>query len=400
MTRPLVIVLESYVAGGADRVVANLLPRLPRVPIDLVVNARCDPSVLLAGALPDNVSLHRYAWTTPAEWADWSHRGRSPLGRQLRRAVSVAVRYPLLWILWLRCRRWLGRRRPRAVWVSNGGYPGGDVCRVATIAAGRLPDCRVVHLVHGLAQAPRRPLRWPELWLDRRLDRSARIVAVSRAVAVSLRAHRALRQEPLVIPTGLTLGPEPAPPPRGPVLALVQVGYFDRNKNHALSIRALGLLRRDGVCNVRLTIVGKEVERGRLESVRRLAEAEGVSSQVRYAGFVSDMDAAYAHCDAVVLTSLVEGLPLCVLEAMRAGRAVVATRAGGVPELVVPHRTGWLLSNADPAELAGVWRRWLANPAELAACGRRARERFVRLYPLDVQAQRMADALGLESGPA
>lgn len=400
MTRPLIVFLETYVAGGADRVVANVLPQLPPVPIELMINARCDPAILLGAPLPAHVEVHRYAWRTPAELAAWSRRASTRFGGLGRRAVSVALRYPLLALLWLRCRRWFRRRHPRAVWVSNGGYPGGDVCRVATIAAGALPDCTVVHLVHSVAQPPRRSLRWLERRIDRWLDRSARVIAVSGAVARSLRAQRAISQDPLVVPNGLPTGPHPSPPPCNGGLALLQVGYFDRNKNQAMAVRALGELRRASVRDVSLTFVGKEVDRGQLDAIRALAESEGVAGQIRYAGFLSDMDAAYAACDAVVVTSLVEGHPVSVLEAMRAGRAVVATPAGGVDELVEHGKTGWVLAGWDHSDLAAVWRRWLADPSELAAWGAHAYEEFVSRYRVKVQADQLAEILGLSVSSA
>jgi glycosyltransferase involved in cell wall biosynthesis len=396
MTRPLVVFVESYVAGGADRVIANLLPHLPPVPIHLIVNRRSDPSVLLAAPLPENVTLHHYEWRTPAELARWARLAPSAAGQHARRALSVALRYPVLCALWYRCLLLLRRRHPRAVLVSNGGYPGGEACRMATLAARRVPDCPVVHLVHGLAQPPRGPWRWPEDWIDRRLDRSARLVAVSQAVARSLGEQRAFRQRPLVIENGLVEGPPPTAPPGGPVLELVQVGYADRNKNQEMSIRALGLLRRQGIQDIRLTLVGKEAEAGRLEALRTLAAAEDVAPQVRFAGFVTEMDPVYAGADAVVLTSRMEGLPLALLEAMRAGRAVVTTPAGGAPEAVVHGVTGWVLEGYNPAELAAVWRRWRSDRAELAAWGFEARARFLQQYRLKVQAQRLAEALGLQ----
>jgi glycosyltransferase involved in cell wall biosynthesis len=311
----------------------------------------------------------------------------------------VALRYPLLLLLWLRCRRLFARLRPQAVLVSNGGYPGGEVCRLATIAAGARPGCVVVHLVHGVAQPPRRALRFVERWIDRRLDRAARVAAVSAAVARSLGEARAISQEPLVIANGLPIGPEPGPPPRGGRLSLLQVGYFDRNKNQAMAIRALAELRRAGASGVSLTFAGREVDRGAQAALEALAEAEGVASQIRFAGFADDMDALYAACDAVVLTSLVEGHPVSVLEAMRAGRAVVTTPAGGCAELVEQGGTGWVLPGWEPSDLAAVWRRWLEHPDELASWGAAARARFVRRYDVTLQADRLAHALRLPAGP-
>lgn len=399
MTRPLVVILERHVAGGADRVVATIVPKLPPVPTVLFVNEGADDRVLLDPPMPGHVTVRCYDWMTPATLAVWSHRARPGFRRHLRRAVAAALRYPLLGLLWLRCRSVLRRLQPQAVWVNNGGYPGSDLCRMATLAATAVPDCRTVHVVHSAAQPLRRPMRWPEHWLDGQVSRAAQLIAVSAAVANSLAAVRGFAGV-TVVPNGLPPGPEPPPPPLGPTLALLQVGYFDANKNQAMAIRALGSLRRRGIRHIMLTFAGREVQPGLIAELRALAAAEGVSDQVRYAGFVSDMETAYAACDAVVLTSFVEGLPLCVLEAMRAGRATVATPAGGAPELVASGETGWVLPRFDEAELAAIWERWLGNPAELASQGRAARRRFLERHVVDAQAERIAALLGLEDGRA
>ncbi len=399
MTRPLIVFVESYVAGGADRVVATLLPVLPPVPIELFVNARCDPAVLLAAALPPNATLRRYDWTTVAELAEWAARGRWVWSRCLRRLFSVAWRYPLLLLAFLRLSRWFRRLDPQAVWVNNGGYSGGDLCRIASLAASRIRQCKSIHLIHSMAQPSRPLLRWPEYLFDRLLDRATAMATVSTAAADSLRSNRAFRQTPLVIYNGLHDRQSTVAPPVGPVLRLLQVGYFDRNKNHALSVRALGILKRAGIVNVHLTLIGKEAEPGCLDALRALIDAEGVDKQITFAGFVADVDVWYDNSDAVVLTSQIEGMPMCILEAMRAGRTVVATPAGGVPEIVQHQQTGWILKGSNAPELAQVWQRWLAHPQELREWGAAARQRFVELYLLERQVERLNHLLELASSP-
>jgi len=399
MMRPLIVFVESYVAGGADRVVATLLPALPKISVELFINARCDPAVLLAGALPPNVTVHRYAWTTVAELAQWAARGRWSWSRRLRQLWSVVWRYPLLLLVFLRLRRLFLPLNPQAVWVNNGGYPGGDLCRIASLAAAGIEGCKSIHLVHSLAQPPRPLLKWPEHLLDRLLDRATVMVTVSRAAADSLKSNRVFVQTPAVLYNGLHDRAAVVPLPSGRVLQLLQVGYFDRNKNHVLSVRALGILKRAGIVNVHLTLIGKEAEPGCLDALHALIDTEGVHQQIIFAGFVSDVDARYDNSHALVLTSQTEGMPMCVLEAMRAGRTVVATPAGGVPEMVMHRLTGWVLSGGNAEELAQVWQRWLAHPQELREWGAAARQRFVELYLLGRQVERLSRLLELAPHP-
>ena len=67
-----------------------------------------------------------------------------------------------------------------------------------------------------------------------------------------------------------------------------------------------------------------------------------------------------------VLSSVHEALPNVVLEAMAAGLPVVATRVGGLPELVAPGETGWLVPPRDPAALAAALSQLLADPRDPA----------------------------------
>jgi glycosyltransferase involved in cell wall biosynthesis len=78
------------------------------------------------------------------------------------------------------------------------------------------------------------------------------------------------------------------------------------------------------------------------------------------------MPEVYASLDVIVLPSLVEALPMCLLEAMSAGKPVVATRVGMVPRVVLPERTGLLVEPGDAAGLAGSIERLLRD-RELAA---------------------------------
>ena len=75
-----------------------------------------------------------------------------------------------------------------------------------------------------------------------------------------------------------------------------------------------------------------------------------------------------------------EGLGLVFLEAMAAGVAVIGTRSGGTPEIVDHGRTGLLVEDNTPAELATAMRQMLNNPGERTAMGERARQRVASRY--------------------
>ena len=98
-------------------------------------------------------------------------------------------------------------------------------------------------------------------------------------------------------------------------------------------------------------------------------------------GFVphSELERLYARAAVVVCSSHEEGLPLCVIEAMAHGRAVVATAVGGIPTLVDHGRTGFLVAPGDPDGLRQAIERLLANDELRKAFGAAGREKIATL---------------------
>jgi len=129
--------------------------------------------------------------------------------------------------------------------------------------------------------------------------------------------------------------------------------------------RLIPLKRIDGViCMLRdlpgatLVVIGEGEERRALAA---LAVAEGVAGRVHFTGSLPQAAVLHMlrHSDLVVLNSSTENCPHVLLEALAAGRPVVATRVGGVPELVEDGITGWLADPDKPAELSAHIRRAL-----------------------------------------
>jgi glycosyltransferase involved in cell wall biosynthesis len=129
---------------------------------------------------------------------------------------------------------------------------------------------------------------------------------------------------------------------------------------------------REEVTDANLVIVGDGPERGRLE---QLAQRVGIGEAVLFTGRVSSekVPLYLRAADVFVLYSSYEGLPHVVLEAMAAGVPVVASRKGGIPEVVVDGETGLLVQWRDEAALAEAVQQVLANvtlAARLATAGR------------------------------
>lgn len=166
----------------------------------------------------------------------------------------------------------------------------------------------------------------------------------------------------------------PTPLPTKPVLLCI--GRLCAEKGHLLLLEAFARLARPGV---RLVLAGDGEFRPLIEA--KIAEL-GLGGRVTITGWIGG-DEVRRLIDAatlVVQPSLMEGLPVVIMEAMALGRPVISTFVAGIPELVQDGRTGWLVPVGDVESLAQAMAEALDTPVErLEEMGRvgavRARER-------------------------
>jgi glycosyltransferase involved in cell wall biosynthesis len=163
-------------------------------------------------------------------------------------------------------------------------------------------------------------------------------------------------------------------------VVLLAVGSLVPRKGHAVLIEALATL---GAGQWMLAIAGGGAERDRLSA---LAEERGLARQVRILGHREDVPDLLAAADVFVMPSLWEGLPLALLEAMLAGKAVVASRTSGIPEAVTDGVDGLLTTPGDVAELASALRTVLQDPGRRAALAAAAQQRALTAFTLDAMA--------------
>lgn len=163
-------------------------------------------------------------------------------------------------------------------------------------------------------------------------------------------------------------------------------------KDHAMLLRAFARVVRRFPAT-QLVLVGEGPQREPLQALTRELALE---DRVVFAGFQPNQPNPHFLFDISVLSSVSEGLPNSLLEAMAAGRPVVATAVGAVPEAVVHGESGLLSPRADPVRFADSLEQLLASPARARCMGDaglwRARERFapeVALAQLDALYQRV-----------
>jgi len=165
-----------------------------------------------------------------------------------------------------------------------------------------------------------------------------------------------------------------AAPPTHPRPVCLSVGRLEGVKNHAMLFRAL---RRLGARAPETWLVGDGPRRAEYEATVRRA---GLAGRVRFLGYRYDVAALTAAADVAVLTSVKEGMPRALMQAMAVGVPVVATDVKGSREAVADGDTGFLVPLDDDAALADRLARLLDTPALREEMGRRgvqhAREHF------------------------
>jgi glycosyltransferase involved in cell wall biosynthesis len=227
--------------------------------------------------------------------------------------------------------------------------------------------------------------RW-QLAIDRKLAGwTDAVVGNSRAVVDFYRAAGLPEAKLARIDSGIALAPSP-PTDRAATRralgveadakVLLFAGRLAPQKAVHVLMAALDLLQhvRPGVVT---WIAGDGPERPRLEG---LARGFRLGDRVRFLGARDDVPALLAAADALVLPSRFEGLPNVVLEAMAAGKPVVATAAPGTAEVVVDGETGRLVPVGASLELARALREVLDDPALAARLGEGGRRRVASHY--------------------
>ena len=156
-------------------------------------------------------------------------------------------------------------------------------------------------------------------------------------------------------------------------------------KGLTVMLRALAdLAGRDGIPPWQWLLVGDGPARDRLRS---LASELGLSGQVVFAGMRHDVASVLPMMDIFVCPSLYEGFGIAIVEAMAAGRPVVASAVGGIPEIVVHEDTGLLVPPGDAAALAGALATLLNHPEQARAMGARGLARAREKFSIDTAVQ-------------
>jgi glycosyltransferase involved in cell wall biosynthesis len=366
MTRPVDVLFlhASDEAYGADRILLSLVLALRDRGLAV--------AVILADDLPPG-------WLSSRLVEEGIAVERGPLAPARRRYLRPTG-LPGYLLALLRARRHLRRRvrelRARIVHVNTSAL-------LAAAILGRPARCRLVWHVHEIVVRPR-PIAWmlrlaPALTADR-------VICVSDAVRHHLTPGGLRSGRVVTVHNGIPPR-DPAPLPAlagdGPLVAYV--GRLNRWKGYELFVDAVERIAPDFPA-ARFVLAGDPPpgEEWRTPALERRLATAGLTRRVELLGFVADGASVCESAEIVAVPSTwPDPLPTVVLEAMRAGCAVVATDGGGVPEMIEDGLSGVLVRPGDADGLAGAIRRLLDDPALAAEMGKRARARVATFFSVE-----------------
>ena len=324
-------VIPTLRRAGAEGVVVSLALRLPECGFDCAVAALYD-------ACLDDLEHFLKGQRIPV-WRLGKCRGPDPR-------------------VWLRLARLIRSFSPDIIHTHS------YVLRYVAPVAGR---CTIVHTLHNLAG------RDPD-WISGAIDRiwlGSRVQAVAVSKAVARSYHQKLGLKPVaIIPNGIDTTRFLRPIARlnwrrregfsESDILIVSLARLDEQKDPRTLIKAFAAIAaRNSHCRLLLAGVG------RLENaVKQWAVESGFGDRIHLLGVRTDVEDLLCASDIFAISSLWEGSPLSVMEAMAAGLPVVATEVGGIPELVTSGVTGLLVEPGASDALAESLGR-LADDAEL-----------------------------------
>lgn len=240
----------------------------------------------------------------------------------------------------------------------------------------------VIATRHGLVPPDRYFRREVKFWLAARF--------CTFVVAVCQTARQNLMHGPLAIPEKVVTiynsaapaghaaapGVGKAPLCRPGEFSIVNVARHSKEKDLETLLSAFAQARQQ-VPSLRLILAGNGV---RTPDLKRYAEELNLQASISFLGERRDVGFILSQASLFVLSSVSEGLPISLLEAMAAGVPQVVTRVGGMPEIVEMSRGGSVVPPRDPGALAEAILRFVADEQWRRHCGEKARECYERNF--------------------
>jgi glycosyltransferase involved in cell wall biosynthesis len=355
MAQTIVYFVDSPVFGGSEQVLLHLLRRLDRTRWQPVLFHH--PAKELDSFLEEVHKLNVRTRAVPRLQGAGAIRNFYPFLHHLRTEQPTIFHAHLSWLL---------------------------SCKFGLLAAA---IARVPIVIATLHQFLMPPWKRNIYWQQRLLTPNVHLyTAVSQAVAQQLsQSFQVPSRKIRVIYNGIPTASYDETTTRGPVSQrgskrpiVLTVARLDAQKGHKFLLDAI-----TQIPDAHFLLAGEGAEQAGLQAQAREL---GIGDRLSFLGYRSDVPDLLASCDLFVLPSLYEGFPLSVLEAMAAGKPVVATAVGGTPEAVIDQVTGYIVPPGDANSLAGAIRKVLSNTALAHAMGMAGKERVQASFTVDTMA--------------
>lgn len=253
----------------------------------------------------------------------------------------------------------------------------------------RVPQVATVHGWLFRSDLKERLYEWIDLLA---LRHCTRVVVLSRYYEEILKEGGVAPSQLVRIPSGLDPAGLPAHEQAdaslqgGGVLTVGMLGRLSDEKDPLLLLSAMRMLKNEGL-RIRALYAGEGALK---DALRARAAGEGLTDAVDMPGYMTAPD-FFGRVNALVMCSRVENFPYSILEAMAWRRPVVATRVGGIPELVDDRKTGLLFSPGCADELAACLKKLAQRPEFVPMLGAAGREKLEREFPLSATTHHHVD---------
>jgi len=266
------------------------------------------------------------------------------------------------------------------------GYKATILSGLQPFRYGRIP---YISTLHGWTSTKKYTKMWVYEWLDALMAKRAdHVVAVSEAMRENFRL-KALNINPVVIYNGIQNNENTSIKGTDYLaltgmdntkIKLVSIGRLSKEKGFNILLNAVHLIKTKRNYGVQLLIVGEGPEKNQL---MRLAKDYGISDNVKFPGYIDGASKLLKEFDIFVMSSLTEGMPITLLEAMRAGMPIVATAVGGIPEALEGGECGIMVSSGNELDLAKSIVELYDNSKLKDEISRKAKIRFQEIFTVE-----------------
>lgn len=277
---------------------------------------------------------------------------------------------------------------PDIVQINNGGYPAATSCYAAVFAAHCCGVKNIFYTVNNMAVGYTSPFRWGDFILDQYVKRyvSCFITGSDNAgnhlkniLQLPASKQETLRNGINQRPTTMTVSEfrEKYSIPKGKIV-FSTIANLEERKGHRYLLQAIKELRDENSLNNSIFVFEGQ---GPNESfIRQYIEDNELAEYVKLIS-VSAIYDLYAATDVTILPSIAnEDFPNVVIESMGMGKPVIGSKIAGIPEQIIPDKTGILVEPANVAQLKEAITQMLQNKEYRAFCGQNAKDLYLEKY--------------------